>query len=1085
MGLQIRTYVNGEQKFIELYGDENITMNVSFAEIQDIRKKNSSYTQEFKVPGSKTNNEIFNYFFDINAVALDFNPKLKFEADLIYDGYEIFNGFIRLNSVTINKLEKIYSVTYYTQVGDLAANIGDKALCNVDTSSLNHSLYNNEVAFTTFFDPSMHNPQVIRDTNPVYAQFLDTYNFGWDGPVSQGEVQYFLTYRGYNYTGSTTGTIEDINYVETPILQYSGVTRFFDHFSSPVPFTYLMPSLRIKKLYELICNQAGYFIQSEFFETDYFKRYYLPLSFNTEEPDMAEADNFDYYWVNTSGQSLGTTGITYNIVGNANTFPRRLVNPREIIRDNLGFNPVTDNVGPSNINEWLFQLPYGLINYEYEIITEYTGSTVGSGNIVNLGTIVFNQYVNFDPITSTLVGNPVSATQLLAYSDNNSGGSTILVNNSASLFNTSFNNFYYFITFTPIDPVEDVKVNEVSFSAITETTRLPKIIELYKEMSCDHKQIDFISDINRMFNLVVVEHPIKPNTIIIEPVVNYIGKGENLDWTDKIDFNSPQTLFPTTTLINGSIFASNKKDNDFINTEFFKRSNLTFGEQFFDLGIEYKNEKTMLTQNLGQNTDYYLNASGDTNPALSCFFITKENNVDGITNFEFRPFRSLPRVVFNGVPIPTGNTQQNPIFYSSRGGFPFYSLFNSISQPTGDIKNLNRLTTYPFAIEGFSHYITYDQSDVFTDDELVYPQLENQYDRYYYDYIEDLISEDNKILQCKMYLTPWEVSQLYFNETITIKNARFRINKITNLSLIEPGICDVELVKLTRDYIPTPTLFYDLVNCDDPCDIIHTHTDLVFNIFAFEGNIVNITTNWSNSGEPTIKKYQVVRSSWNPDYTYETPYFTIGSEPVRYFSGITPYDYNVLFNYQTFSACSATTSTYKLDVINELEDGFVLDDCYEFEITNTGLTSTTITYLDCSRNIQSVSIPSGSVYTVCAIGGSIEGRDIRICYSSIIACTPPVPTPDLTPQPTPTLTATPPVTPSMTPSSGRCRENVRLRVTTEGYIQYILCDGETPVLAYVFPGFQNIPDCIEYASLQSASITPSAIFTISSPGFPC
>jgi hypothetical protein len=47
MGLQIRTYVDGNQEFIELYGNEDIDMEVSFAEIQDITKKNSAFTKEF------------------------------------------------------------------------------------------------------------------------------------------------------------------------------------------------------------------------------------------------------------------------------------------------------------------------------------------------------------------------------------------------------------------------------------------------------------------------------------------------------------------------------------------------------------------------------------------------------------------------------------------------------------------------------------------------------------------------------------------------------------------------------------------------------------------------------------------------------------------------------------------------------------------------------------------------------------------------------------------------------------------------------------------------------------------------------
>jgi hypothetical protein len=75
MRLQIRCYVNGNQEFIELYGNEDIDMEVSFAEIQDISKKNSAFSKEFKVPGSKNNNYIFNYFFDLNQVFTDWNPK--------------------------------------------------------------------------------------------------------------------------------------------------------------------------------------------------------------------------------------------------------------------------------------------------------------------------------------------------------------------------------------------------------------------------------------------------------------------------------------------------------------------------------------------------------------------------------------------------------------------------------------------------------------------------------------------------------------------------------------------------------------------------------------------------------------------------------------------------------------------------------------------------------------------------------------------------------------------------------------------------------------------------------------------------
>jgi hypothetical protein len=119
-GLQIRCYVEGVQKYIDMFPNETLEMSISFAEIQDITKKNSAFSKQFNLPGSKTNNDIFNYFFEFSQTPLDFNPNNKFEAEILFNGYEILTGYVRLNSVSIDKIEKTYSVTFYNGVGDLA-----------------------------------------------------------------------------------------------------------------------------------------------------------------------------------------------------------------------------------------------------------------------------------------------------------------------------------------------------------------------------------------------------------------------------------------------------------------------------------------------------------------------------------------------------------------------------------------------------------------------------------------------------------------------------------------------------------------------------------------------------------------------------------------------------------------------------------------------------------------------------------------------------------------------------------------------------------------------------------------------------
>lgn len=1088
MGLQIRTYVNGNQEFIELYGNEDIDLDVSFAEIQDITKKNSAFTKEFKVPGSKNNNYIFNYFFDINQVFTDWNPKQKFEADLIYDGYELYNGYVRLNSVSINKIEKVYSITFYSAVGDLVANIGDKALCNVDTSSLNHSLYDSNITERFFLDPSLHQPSSYNSLNPLVQTQVN--------PVSTGDVNYILGQRGYDYTGSTFRDIRDINVANTPLLDFSGASGFFDFSGTPLISSYFIPSLRTRKLYELIVNQAGYYLESEFFDTDYFGRYYIPLAFNSDQPYMAQAAPYTYKWVNTSGQ-------TNSIVRQVTEFPptgATTVNwfkTKDIITENFGFNPMSysaysaTTLTQNEIENYMFALPLSNgLPYTFQ-------ATISVVNTAPFGVFPFVytggkfQLWKYKQNTSPILAQLVKGVEYIVLTQFAGQTNTYFMTGTTTSDGGGLQGTdIYFLSFTK-NATPAFTVTGATFEILTSPVVLPQTIELYKEMSCEQKQIDFIQNINKTFNLVVVEHPTKTKTLIVEPIINYIGKGQTLDWTDKVNYDATQNLYPTTNLINGTIFAANKVDKDYINTEYQKKTNKIFGQNQFDLNIDYKNQTTNLTQTLGQNTDYYLNASGDTNIALPCYFISKENNNNGISTFEYRPFRSIPRQTFMSVSIPTGNTQTGVFFYRYEGtNNPFTTLGLTAM---GTFPNFNRNTTYPFAFDSFSHYTIYDSSNTFTSDEVVYPTLENQYDRYYREYVEDLTDDENKIYQVQMYITPWEVAGLYYNETIMIKNAKFRINKISGVSLITPGPCNVELVKLTRDYTPTPILFYDLISCNG-CDVIHTHTDIQYPIWAFEGQYVEIVVGTSTTPPyETTEKYLVVRTDYNESYNYTSPFFNV------YVTSTS--DYYIKWDYAVYNSCSAATPTNRLEPFkNEFITPFT-GDCVSMTITNTGASQSTFTFEYCDGTEGSWTLDPSSAITLCGLYASFQDTGFTYCLSSYTPCTSwtplptptPTNTPGLSPSPTPTQTNTPGLspsptgTPSPTPSNQNCRINTQLNVTDTGWIKYQECPSGT--ITYVFIsslGSYTITPCIYQGSvLPGVPYADLANFTITSTGTPC
>ena len=257
---------------------------------------------------------------------------------------------------------------------------------------------------------------------------------------------------------------------------------------------------------------------------------------------------------------------------------------QNLIFDNLDFNPInlanypvgstTGPVGLSAMTDYVFAIPQSYTNDQF-LLVEYNWSWSGTPDPGSLGVIagslaVWNMYES--SLNGSFVSGTIEELELInidnTFSPQTGNGSFTARLCPYFIYNQTG---FYFIAFS--DFIGDFDITSIKISMSVKPQCLPFNIELNKEMDCTKKQIEFIQDVNRMFNLVVIPHPIKPKTLIIEPIVDWIGKGEILDWTDKVDYNSPQTLRPTTSIINGSIFAANKIDKDFVNTQFNTKSN--------------------------------------------------------------------------------------------------------------------------------------------------------------------------------------------------------------------------------------------------------------------------------------------------------------------------------------------------------------------------------------------------------------------------------------------------------------------------------------------------------------------------------
>jgi hypothetical protein len=896
--LQIRTTVENRNVFLDLYQNEPVFLSLSFAELQDITKKNSAFSKGFALPGSKKNNEIFNFFYDLNAIPTDFNPNNKFPAQILWAGYELFQGHIRLDGVTIgNGGEIIYQVTFYNQVGDLMANIGDKFLFDTNLSGLTHP-YSQEVILKSLYDPTLF-------------PLTGTTDYSYEN----GETMWGLYNIGYEYVSGNT-----VDYRVSPLIQFTSIEfpaggpytpqpPNFDFSGSPVQDYYFKPTLQIKALYESICAQAGYEIESEFFNTDYFKHYYMPLKFLDE---TIYAKNAIVACFKYGPQSFELT------------------------------DPLTRVYTVPNSGVTCNSLNYPLLSTSFFVNQEFSGEYTYRFTMNLQGFCLYGPSFN---TPSVEIGIDDGTTQTIFYSTTWCDNSEINTVSVEQTFNFTGNSNVAFYLMGDYAEVTDFTVEIINGPRFLPTGTPINYAEEFP--TNDYTQIDFITSINKYFNLVVVPNPDKPKSLIVEPIIDYIGKGGVLDWTTKIDYNQPQSLYPTNSLVNGTLFYDFKLDQDYANQDFKGQSNRTFGTDKFKLNQEYKDAETKFDYMFSSPIDITINNSFV--PLLTVSSMSKLKSVDvaGQPQQTFVPFKVLPKLIFRGPTLPTDNwgfvgdasfisgsalctsgityttnsTGGQPLFYedcfnntqvyygsvsgsntlpfcanpnSLRFTFPLFPIPTLTVTFTGNpctnqvntayqswymdnyqlsiFNNLNRFTTYPFNYNDLSHYCNFrgeDKTNITPSEySFVAPDL---YDIYYRPYVEDLISEENKIYKAKIYLYPQDIQGLRWNERILINNTYFRINQINNFNVLEPGICDIELVKLTKEYEGHRVLYYDLTPCSGGT-VLHTNSDKMYHLYAYANRYVRLF----DDSLDYLGCYGVSVVDFDETYTYNHYYLSSG-----------------------------------------------------------------------------------------------------------------------------------------------------------------------------------------------------------------
>jgi hypothetical protein len=762
MNTTLLLYLNGEWKLVDLYQDLPISVVIQETDVTDFQGRKSPYSKQFSVPGTNNNNQVFQEYFEVNGV--DFDPLVKIPSVVQYRGTDIFTGTLRLQAVIINDTFIEYQVYIIGEVGDFISEIKDLTLQDLNYTDLQHELTYDNIQLS-----------------------WEAKNNEVDG-LFGGAVIYPMVNQGLPYPSTASAATPDFSY------SFSA-TSSFSTSGNPISVNYFKPAIRVSEVTKRIFEQSSYTVNSDFFETDYFKSIYMDTFQNGRlEIDVASAvtnqNLFISYRPNLRLQYEGERTI-------------RLPFTKSLPGSFDPLNNFYENPGS-------FRCPY-LGNYSFNVRFNYASQdflqVAGSFRLVakvgssptNLTTTVWTsgEYKVGWRLSGGLQGGPVNE----FFTANMIPGLYIGVfleemNDYAAIGLVRPRGVYNLLPFNS-GGVRDTFIRWDLY--LSPTLAGTKIVDFKLGIS-NIKCEDFLKGLIVMFNLVVVQEQ-DSRTLKIVPYNEYYNEPDRAekDWTQKLDLTSSYRVEPLS-------FDLPKE----LNYTYMQGSEEYLNKLFEDTNdFNYGRFKFISTSNLLTSTQTYelpfaaLPTSGVTNAPN---FIIPQ--IYRLLNNQEAAYTAKPHLFFW-----TGNRYAYTDALKQKQGF--WYMYDDTFTPQIQ-------TTYP-CVSHLSSLDIYDSNYVsdlnfastfdFFGNSNIYPVQNTPYTLYnsfWTDYINNNYSNETRRFTGRFYLYPLDIYETSLTDKIFIKDSFYRIEKINEGNLIEPTLTEVSLIKERGGYykIEPPSPFY-------------------------------------------------------------------------------------------------------------------------------------------------------------------------------------------------------------------------------------------------------------------------------------
>ena len=537
-GFRFKLVANGE--ILDLYKDEEILLSDNVTGLFDLGILPSDFTRQITLPGTKKNNHFFEFVYDISVEdPYTFSTNQKVPCYFDFDGIYLSSGYLQLNKVNVyqNKFIDSYEVTIFGALSSFGRDLKRTFLTDL-TSSL--SQYNHTASY-------------------------ENISASWQGNLFSGSIVYPFAEYGqkiqYNPQPNQYG-IDDVN----------GALCVQD----------FKPAIRVKDVWNACFDEFGYTYSSSFFDQSWWDNVYMICNNKLRYPvfesiDLETYGLFKIQNSSPSGSNCITTGTTTPL-----PFYNILQNPSNILSSSLEYQLgiPTRLRGEVNINFEITSTGVGNgVPQFYFVIQKYVGGTYSDYVTIPLDRI--NNYM----IDIYNYNSTQTRTQKFELATNWNQVKNGLVTELQpgkyrfGWYYTKYGSTNFTVT---IDPDGEGK----SYLSVTKLNQGGDqlVMDIASNMPYGTngiRLIDFITAIQKKFNLVIYPNKTKLNQFIVEPFNSWYKKGNIKDFNKYINLNDKISVEPANNLAVSQLNFGDTLDGDYVSQQFQKENNREFGKQYY------------------------------------------------------------------------------------------------------------------------------------------------------------------------------------------------------------------------------------------------------------------------------------------------------------------------------------------------------------------------------------------------------------------------------------------------------------------------------------------------------------------------